>query len=685
MNTSRLPGEQKAQLSAEGSLQPGGTLQNRYRITGVLGVGGMGSVYLARDMNFTEAIRNVAVKEMLNLNTDPGMRELMQRTFEREANILAELSHPAIPKIYDYFTSRDRAYLVMEYINGKDVEALINTMTDFLPFEMIRKWSLEMCDVLEYLHAHQPPIVFRDIKPSNIMIDSQGRIRLIDFGIAKAVQMNVNQKGTMIGTEGYSPPEQYRGEASPQGDIYALGATLHHIATRKDPRIEPPFSFHERPIRAINPKIPPEFERVVLRALEYQPQNRFPTAVAMRDALVSLGGTSALNPAAAPMPAAPAPRPQATIDFAASAPAAPYPPQYQQVPQQMSGQPPVVPMSHPSAPGNNAMVTPEPGFEEASIKEFWKFKCEDEIRGTPIFHKNVIYIGSYDNNLYAINSVDGSFRWKFATDGGVASTPIVSPDDNLVMFGSEDGFFYAVDIRTGKVNWTFQTGGPVRSSATFAGGHAFVGSDDGKLYAIRVSTGRASWKADLAAPMRSRPAVTPERIIVGMDNGDLMALDLTGNVKWRFKAKRSIYSWPVIENDIVYVGSMDMHVYAIDVNNGWALWRFRTNKGIVGSPLLVGKTLYIGSADNCLYAVDITNGRESWHFTAADQIVGSPAHAAGALYFGCVDKQVYSIETKKGKLRWAFPTGGPITSTPVIVDKLLFIGSTDHHLYALNL
>jgi serine/threonine protein kinase len=681
MNTNRLPGEQKSPAGAEGSLQPGSTLQNRYRITGVLGVGGMGSVYLARDMNFTEAIRNVAVKEMLNLNADPSMRELMQRTFEREANILAELSHPAIPKIYDYFTSRDRAYLVMEYINGKDLEAIVNTMNDFLPFDMIRKWSLEMCEVLEYLHAHQPPIVFRDIKPSNIMVDSQGRIRLIDFGIAKAVQVNVNQKGTMIGTEGYSPPEQYRGEASPQGDIYALGATLHHIATRKDPRIEPPFSFHERPIRSINSKIPPEFERIVLRALEYQPQNRFQSAAAMREALAMLGGTSAL-PAVPAQPAARPPQPQATIDFGGAVPAAAM----------------ALPAASPSAPpppGNNRPNTMQPApaadassvaFEDVvGIKELWKFKAEDEIRGIPMFHKNIIYVGSYDNNLYALNAMDGTMRWKFPTDGGIASSPVVSPEDNLVAFGSEDGYVYTVDIRTGKVNWTFKTGGPVRSTATIAGGHVFIGSDDAKFYAIRVSTGRASWQVDLLAPMRSRAAVSPERILVCADNGDVVALDISGNPKWRYKVKRGVYSWPVVDNEIAYFGSMDQHVYSIDINNGWVLWRFRANKAVVGSPVLVGKTLYIGSADNNLYAIDITSGRELWHFAANDQIVGSPAHANGAIYFGCVDKQVYSIEAKKGKLRWTFVTGGPITSSPVIVDKQLYIGSTDHYLYALNL
>lgn len=678
MNTQRLPGEQEPPRGNDGSLQPGMTLQNRYRITGVLGVGGMGSVYLARDMNFTAVTRNVAVKEMLNLSSDAGMREITIRTFEREANILAELNHPAIPKIYDYFTSRDRAYLVMEYINGKDLEAIINTMPDFLPAEMIRKWALELCDVLDYLHSHQPePIIFRDMKPSNVMVDSTGRIRLIDFGIAKTFQ--ANQKGTMIGTEGYSPPEQYRGEASPQGDIYALGGTLHHLATRKDPRLEPPFSYHERPIRQINPKIPVELERIILRALEYQPGNRFQTAAAMRDSLNAIGQNNVVAqvaaPAAAPVAGA-AGDAMRTVDFGGAGIA----------PQPQPLNTAAVSPAAPPAPTAPAAPPSNDSFEEtSSIKALWKFKCEDEIRGMPLFNKNVVYVGAYDNNLYAVNSGDGSFRWKYATEGGISSSPAISNEDNMVVFGSEDNSVYALDIRTGKIIWSYQTKGPVRSSPTIAGGHAFIGSDDGKFYAIRLGTGRPSWQVDLAAPMRSKAAVTADKVVVPTESGAVLGLDLTGNVKWRFnQAKRAITSWPIVDNDIAYFGSMDNHVYALDIVNGWAVWRFRAGKAIVGSPLLVGKTLYVGCADSNLYALDISSGRELWRFQAGGQIVSSPAHLNGALYFGCVDKNVYSIEAKKGKLRWMFPTDGPIASSPTIVEKTMYIGSTDKYLYALS-
>jgi len=247
-------------------LQSGATLAQRYLIQEVIGVGGMGSVYRARDLHFPNVVKLVAVKEMVNLAPDPLVRQTIVQNFEREANLLATLNHPSIPRIYDYFSQDDRSYLVLEFIHGKDLEAIITDTDGFLLEEQALTWGIELCDVLSYLHGHKPdPIIFRDMKPSNVMVNHNGDIILVDFGIAKTFQTGV--KGTMIGTEGYSPPEQYRGEATPLADIYALGATLHHTLTRRDPRLEPPFSFNERPIRKMNPAVSPELEAVINTAL----------------------------------------------------------------------------------------------------------------------------------------------------------------------------------------------------------------------------------------------------------------------------------------------------------------------------------------------------------------------------------------------------------------------------------
>jgi serine/threonine protein kinase len=186
---------------------------------------------------------------MISQVNDKMVQKNIFNIFEREANILVTLRHPSIPRIYDYFTIMDRAYLVMDFIKGKDLDNILAETTTFFSEEQVLTWAVELCDVLQYLHDHKPePIVFRDIKPSNIMINLQNHVVLVDFGIAKTFQSG--QKNTMVGTQGFSPPDQYRGEATPKVDIYALGATLHHLLTLRDPRLEAPFSLQGFAIRA---------------------------------------------------------------------------------------------------------------------------------------------------------------------------------------------------------------------------------------------------------------------------------------------------------------------------------------------------------------------------------------------------------------------------------------------------
>ena len=312
----------------DGALAPGRVLQDRYEIMGILGLGGMSAVYQARDRRFPGVMKLCAVKEMKSHSLDPQMRQIAIQNFEREANILATLSHPAIPKVYDYFSEEARSYLVMEFIEGRDLEAVLSEMTGFLPQEQVLEWSIQLCDVLQFLHDHNPAIIFRDMKPSNIMLDKHGRLRLIDFGIAKNFQPG--QKGTMIGTEGYSPPEQYRGVADQRTDVYALGATMHHLLTKQDPRVEPPFSFNERPISAVNPAVSPELIQIIMRALEYEPDRRFGTALEMKRSLVALRPAESAARYGAPMAS----------------------------------------------------------LASSDVTPLWTFVCEDEIRSTPALDKN---------------------------------------------------------------------------------------------------------------------------------------------------------------------------------------------------------------------------------------------------------------------------------------------------------
>lgn len=613
----------QADERTEGRLPDGHRLQDRYLVLGMRAIGGMSAIYKAQDLRFPKVERLCAIKEMLNTATDPQVRAMMERNFEREANILATLSHSGIVQVYDYFTEGDRSYLVLEYIDGNDLEAVLADTEGFLPEAQVVQWTVHICEVLNYLHSHEPePIIFRDIKPSNIMLDSRGRIRLVDFGIARHFESG--QKGTMIGTEGYTPPEQYRGVAEPRVDVYALGATMHHLLSKQDPRLEAPFSFHERPIHEKNPLVSRELVEIINRTLEYDVNNRYGSAAELQRALLSLSSVRGVG---------------GTTTFGTAA------------------------------------------FTSGEVMPLWRFRCEDEIRSTPAVHNDVVYVSVYDNNLYAITANSGEFLWKYATDKGLGSSPCVY--GGRVFFGSADKVLYAISADTGRISWTCPTQGSVWSSPRAAFDHVFFGSDDQRLYAVNIHSGRVAWTFEADGKVRSSPAVGNSAIYVGCEAGMVYAVGINGESKWRFRARRGVTSSPALTEEKVFVGCQDEQVYALDIRSGWAAWRYRTGGPIVSSPAIGEGLVFIGSTDEYLYALDAESGRLVWRYATEGQVTSSPFVAGEAVYFGSVDGVVYSLDTKTGNLRWRFQTDGPVTSSPTVVDEVVYIGSTDRCLYAL--
>jgi tRNA A-37 threonylcarbamoyl transferase component Bud32 len=276
--------------SSASQLEPGTVLYNRYEIVKRIGGGGMGAVYYAKDKNLGDQPR--AVKEMIQTHIDESQQEKAVADFRRESMLLASLEHPSIPTIYDYFydETASRFYLVMKYISGGDCLArLRKAPMNRLDELTVAEWGQQAADVLEYLHNQRPPIIYRDLKPANLMIDgNSSRIMLIDFGIARWVAPQ--EKGvTAVGTMGYAPPELFSGKAESRTDIYGLGATMFHLLTGSDPQDNPLliFDFAKNPTpRQINPAISNEMEWILMRAVEYEPERRFRSAAEMRDTLV---------------------------------------------------------------------------------------------------------------------------------------------------------------------------------------------------------------------------------------------------------------------------------------------------------------------------------------------------------------------------------------------------------------
>jgi serine/threonine-protein kinase len=271
------------------ALAGGKILNGRYEIVRRIGGGGMGAVYLAKDRNLGEAPR--AVKEMIESHIDDSQHEKAVADFKRESLLLTELEHPSIPTVYDYFydDASERFYLVMKFIPGSDLSSRLRNAPGGRIDELtVTEWGIQVADVLHYLHTRPQSIIYRDLKPANLMIDSNSnRIMLIDFGIARWV--NKKEKGvTAVGTMGYAPPELFSGQADPRVDIYSLGATMFHLLTGSDPQDNPllifDFTKNPRP-RQINPALSSEMERLLIRTVEYKPEHRFQSGAELREAL----------------------------------------------------------------------------------------------------------------------------------------------------------------------------------------------------------------------------------------------------------------------------------------------------------------------------------------------------------------------------------------------------------------
>jgi serine/threonine protein kinase len=291
--------------------QPVGTLLQggRYRIIGQLGQGGMGAVYLAEDRELFG--RLCVVKQMRPFFASQSERRKAEEDFKREAEVLARLNHPGhprIPEVYGYFVEGTDQYLVMKYIEGESLERRLERLKHPLAEVDVVRCTAEVADALVYLHSRRPqPVIHRDIKPANIILDPEDRVWLVDFGLARAAVsggarvMMAGGKTVAAGTPGYTPLEQWQMQPLPKSDIYALGATMHHLLTARDPRdrftsfpeldLELLRSFSAfQPLSELRPDVTPAMAGLVARCLDPNPTRR-PSAQQLKIELDRLAPT----------------------------------------------------------------------------------------------------------------------------------------------------------------------------------------------------------------------------------------------------------------------------------------------------------------------------------------------------------------------------------------------------------
>ena len=318
----------------------------------------------------------------------------------------------------------------------------------------------------------------------------------------------------------------------------------------------------------------------------------------------------------------------------------------------------------------------------------WSFTAGSYIySSSPTVVNGIVYVGSWDKKLYALDANTGTLKWSYATGHFIYSSPAVV--NGIVYVGSLDHNLYALDANTGTLKWSYATAGMIEnSSPTVVNGLVYVGSDDGKLYALDANLGTLKWSYTTGKSITSSsPAVANGIVYIGSDDNKLYALDAnTGTLKWSYTTGGSLFS-PTVSNGRVYVRSDDGKLYALDATIGTLKWSSTILSDSLSLAVANG-VIYVSSysPDNKLYALDANTGMVKWSSVSIGIFqYSSPAIANGVVYIGSENYYLYALDANTGTVLWSYLTGYSILSSPAVVNGIVYVGSDDYKLYAFSL
>ena len=335
----------------------------------------------------------------------------------------------------------------------------------------------------------------------------------------------------------------------------------------------------------------------------------------------------------------------------------------------------------------------------------WKYQTGDFVDSSPAVVDGVVYIGSGDNNVYALNASTGSKIWSYQTDFLVVSSPAVAA--GVVYVGSCDGYFYALNSSTGNRIWSFQTGKEIRSSPVVYDQIVYFGTLNGadysNVYALDAVTGNKIWNYSLRSSFFSSPSVAGGIVYIASTNGNVSALDASsGQLFWEYHTVDPLYSSPAVDDGVVYIcsgdgfGSKRGNVLALDALTGTEIWSYNPSSYVPSSPAVVNGLVYASAGNGYVFALDAMSGTIVWSTSIATpkngtvyNMLSSPAVAAGVLYIGSFDQDIYALDASDGHVIWSYATvttaytSGTISS-PAIVDGVVYIGAYDGNVYALG-
>ena len=634
-----------------------------YRLLRFLGRGSFGDVYLGEhEHEHTMA----AVKVVQARLTAEDLKE-----FINETSVTFRLKHPNIAQLLDFGVSADGTpFLVMAYAaNGTLRQRHLKGTR--LPLEMIVSYVKQVAAALQY--AHDKRLIHRDVKPENILLGPNNEVWLSDFGIASVAHssrsLNTERSG---GTVPYMAPEQIQGKPRPASDQYALGIIAYEWLCGERPftgtAIEIAMQHALTPppsLRGKGPTISVEVEQVVMTALAKDPKQRFASVQSFATALEQARG-AAQRPFSAgrlPVPVQP-----------------------------VSSQPPPPVVSQ----NLSALIPTLPPSQEVPIAHF------SPTAFTPTGRPERDTLSSKPNSApppsrptqqpaTPIPSKPPSRRTGLSRYKVVFLIVLV-----LLIVGSAGLLYNSVSTYNTHVQATATALAPIRAYETFVAAHGIMFGVDAThtrsnpyehiLSPATVSGLTQGWTYPAVGSISTDPVVANGIIYFGSLDKSLYALDARSHsIRWNFQTGGAVESTPAVVNGVVYVGSYDHSVYALDARTGHKLWSFATGDRINSSPAVTSGVVYVGSWDRSVYALDARTGRKLWSFATRDRIFSSPAVAGGVVYVGSYDKSLYALDARTGRKLWSFATGNSISSSPVVANGVVYVGSDDGRLYTFHL
>lgn len=633
-----------------GSLPIGSIVHYTYKIKRVLGQGGMGCVYYAYH---TELGQYRALKEMIPPPGNKHDLQEMQRLFLQEGRILRQLQNKHLPLVYDAFIDNGHWFLIMDYIDGETLADIQKRQGGPIPEARVSSWLEQLCDVLEYLHEQHPPVIFRDLKPSNIMLQRDGTLKLIDFGIARLFNREQSHDTFTPVTHGYSPLEQYgQGQTDQRSDIYALGKTIWTLLTGSSPNKNP--SVQERMAREIVPDVSQQLDMLIQHMVKVEPSQR-PTSIAeVRRELLPM--TTLLHPISSPRSVIVHKKGALFIGVTLVL-----------VLLLLT----VQVLGHISIMNYSIRSTIQP-TKASTTHTTTSFPARLPIRFP---HQAVIYTISQSNKIYALDTTSGNSPWQYQLPQSVSQFIVANNRLYLVLSNNS---IYAEDASSGTILWHHQMGSTVESLIATQK-TIFISSVDEAVYALHANNGNLIWRYVTAGQNGVLLAgVTNNAIFAAADMGQyfaagntLYAIDEgTGNVLWSSPILET-NSLPLVAGTAVYVGGdITGLAEAFQSSNGKNLWSRNASYGF-SSPTLSNGVLYLSTQNNVVYALQAATGSILWQRAGAKltNAFNQTPVVNGTIVYNWGDGYLYALRASDGTTLWQTTLAGSVP--PVVTNNVV--------------